>query len=133
VTSVSGDQPRDQSGLGRGLRMDIIAEGIRNPGADGFLHAEGSSSCQVTGFGRRSPPTYQPLLDACGTPDFKRSKRGGRPVAISARACNDCDASARNLRPARSLLYSLRVNRDFDALCLAVGASCFEVGIVPDQ
>jgi len=79
ITKAAGDErlkaiSRAIIGLGRGLRMDIIAEGIETPEQMEFLHAEGCHFVQGYWFGRpQSAERIKPLLDSMLDPDFNRS------------------------------------------------------------
>ena len=79
ITKAAGDErlkaiSRAIIGLGKGLRMDIIAEGIETPEQMEFLHAEGCQFVQGYWFGRpQSAEMVKPLLDSMLDPDFNRS------------------------------------------------------------
>lgn len=76
ITKAAGDErlkaiSRAIIGLGRGLRMDIIAEGIETPEQMEFLHIEGCQFVQGYWFGRPQPAALaKPLLDSMLDPDF---------------------------------------------------------------
>ncbi|PCC97843.1 EAL domain-containing protein [Halopseudomonas pelagia] len=76
ITKAAGDErlkaiSRAIIGLGRGLRMDIIAEGIETPEQMEFLHTEGCQFVQGYWFGRPQPAGLtKPLLDSMLDPDF---------------------------------------------------------------
>lgn len=60
-------------GLGRGLRMDIIAEGIETPAQMDFLHTEGCHFVQGYWFSRpQSAIDIKPILDSMLNPGFSR-------------------------------------------------------------
>lgn len=68
-------------GLGRGLSMDIIAEGIETPEQMDFLHTEGCHFVQGFWFSRpQSASLIKPILDRMLNPGFKP----GRQVIASA-------------------------------------------------
>ena len=86
ITKAAGDErlkaiSRAIIGLGRGLRMDIIAEGIETPEQMEFLHAEGCQFVQGYWFGRPQPAAVvKPLLDSMLDPDFDR--HGAAPALL---------------------------------------------------
>ncbi|WP_022961013.1 EAL domain-containing protein [Halopseudomonas pelagia] len=86
ITKATGDERlkaivRAIIGLGRGLCMDIIAEGIETPEQMEFLHAEGCQFVQGYWFGRPQPAAVvKPLLDSMLDPDFDR--HGAAPALL---------------------------------------------------